>query len=151
MTDAPPIITNEDAAIDSAFFGSHAGRTCYARAHHSGSDTGIASHPDRLPCRPPLDGGGALGRRPCSRSPLQLGLLRICSRAKAVGKTGVLGPVHLNLNTLKAKWLPYTLKVRWLRLTGSMVQIGPRPRACCGPTVGTDGTSMRSSGHDPRK
>ena len=35
MTDAP-IITNEDAAIDSAFFGSHAGRTCYARAHHSG-------------------------------------------------------------------------------------------------------------------
>src|SRR3984893_15560906 len=35
MTDAPPIITNEDAAIDSAFFGSHAGRTCYARAHHS--------------------------------------------------------------------------------------------------------------------
>ena len=31
MTDAPPIITNEDAAIDSAFFGSHAGRTCYAR------------------------------------------------------------------------------------------------------------------------
>jgi len=28
--------TNEDAAIDSAFFGSHAGRTCYARAHHSG-------------------------------------------------------------------------------------------------------------------
>jgi hypothetical protein len=36
MTDAPPIITNEDAAIDSAFFGSHAGRTCYARAHHSG-------------------------------------------------------------------------------------------------------------------
>ena len=33
MTDAPPIITNEDAAIDSAFFGSHAGRTCYARAH----------------------------------------------------------------------------------------------------------------------
>ena len=36
MTVAPPIITNEDAAIDSAFFGSHAGRTCYARAHHSG-------------------------------------------------------------------------------------------------------------------
>jgi hypothetical protein len=36
MTDAPPIITNEDAAIDSAFFGSHAGRTCYVRAHHSG-------------------------------------------------------------------------------------------------------------------
>ncbi len=36
MTDAPPIITNEDAAIDSAFFGSHAGRTCYARAHLSG-------------------------------------------------------------------------------------------------------------------
>src|SRR5207248_8474110 len=36
MTDAPPIITNEDAAIDSAFFGLHAGRTCYASAHHSG-------------------------------------------------------------------------------------------------------------------
>jgi|HubBroStandDraft_6_1064221.scaffolds.fasta_scaffold457394_2 hypothetical protein len=36
MTDAPPIITNEDAAIDSAFFGSLAGRTCYARAHLSG-------------------------------------------------------------------------------------------------------------------
>ena len=36
MTDAPPIITNEDAAIDSAFFGSHAGRTCYARAHRNG-------------------------------------------------------------------------------------------------------------------
>src|ERR1700720_679287 len=36
MTDVPPFITNEDAAIDSAFFGSHAGRTCYARAHHSG-------------------------------------------------------------------------------------------------------------------
>ena|SRR5438309_1155817 len=36
MTDAPPIIIDEDAAIDSAFFGSHAGRTCYARAHRSG-------------------------------------------------------------------------------------------------------------------
>ena len=36
MTDGPPIIINEDAAIDSAFFGSHAGRTCYARAHRSG-------------------------------------------------------------------------------------------------------------------
>ena len=35
-TDAPPIIIDEDAAIDSAFFGSHAGRTCYARAHRSG-------------------------------------------------------------------------------------------------------------------
>jgi hypothetical protein len=32
VTDAPPIIINEDAAIDSAFFGSHAGRSCYARA-----------------------------------------------------------------------------------------------------------------------
>ena len=36
LTDAPPIIIDEDAAIDSAFFGSHAGRTCYARAHRSG-------------------------------------------------------------------------------------------------------------------
>jgi hypothetical protein len=36
MTDAPPIIIDEDAAIDSAFFDSHAGRTCYARAHRSG-------------------------------------------------------------------------------------------------------------------
>src|SRR3954451_23273818 len=36
MTDAPPIIIDVDAAIDSAFFGSHAGRTCYARAHRSG-------------------------------------------------------------------------------------------------------------------
>src|ERR1700749_811584 len=33
---APPIIIDEDAAIDSAFFGSHAGRSCYARAHRSG-------------------------------------------------------------------------------------------------------------------
>jgi hypothetical protein len=31
-----PIIIDEDAAIDSAFFGSHAGRSCYARAHRSG-------------------------------------------------------------------------------------------------------------------
>jgi len=36
VTDGPPIIINEDAAIDSAFFGAHAGRTCYARAHRSG-------------------------------------------------------------------------------------------------------------------
>jgi hypothetical protein len=36
MTDAPPIIIDEDAAIDSAFFGSHAGRSCYARDHRSG-------------------------------------------------------------------------------------------------------------------
>ena len=36
MSDAPPHIINEDAAVDSAFFGSHAGRTCYARAHHNG-------------------------------------------------------------------------------------------------------------------
>ena len=36
MTDAPPFIIDEDAAIDSAFFGSHAGRTCYARGHRSG-------------------------------------------------------------------------------------------------------------------
>jgi hypothetical protein len=36
LTDAPPIIIDEDAAVDSAFFGSHPGRTCYARAHRSG-------------------------------------------------------------------------------------------------------------------
>ena len=36
MTDEPPIIIDEDAAIDSAFFGSDAGRSCYARAHRSG-------------------------------------------------------------------------------------------------------------------
>jgi hypothetical protein len=36
VTDAPPIIIDEDAAIDSAFFGSHAGRSCYARDHRSG-------------------------------------------------------------------------------------------------------------------
>jgi hypothetical protein len=36
MTDARPIIIDEDAAIDSAFFGSHAGRTCHARAHRGG-------------------------------------------------------------------------------------------------------------------
>src|SRR5712671_587017 len=36
MTDEPPIIINEDAAVDSAFFGSHAGRSCYARAHRCG-------------------------------------------------------------------------------------------------------------------
>src|SRR5258707_5380323 len=61
------------------------------------SDTGIASRPDRLPCRPLLDGGGALGSRPRLGCPLKLGLLRICGGAQAVGKTGVLGPVHLNL------------------------------------------------------
>jgi len=31
MTDPPPHIINEDAAV-----GSHAGRTCYARTHHNG-------------------------------------------------------------------------------------------------------------------
>src|SRR6202035_2875790 len=61
------------------------------------SDTGIASPLDRLPCRPPLDGGGALGLRPRSDCPFQLGLLRIRGCAQAVGKTSVLGPVHLNL------------------------------------------------------
>jgi hypothetical protein len=61
------------------------------------SDTGIASYPDRVPCRPPLDGGGALGLRPRSGCPLQLGLLCIGGCAQAVGKAGVLGPVHLSL------------------------------------------------------
>src|SRR6266446_9005429 len=41
--------------------------------------------------------GGALDLRSCSGCPLQLGLLCICGCAQAVGKTGVLGPVHLNL------------------------------------------------------
>jgi hypothetical protein len=36
MTDAPAIHRQRDAAIDCAFFGSHAGRTCYARARDSG-------------------------------------------------------------------------------------------------------------------
>src|SRR6266550_9596667 len=53
------------------------------------SDTGIASHPDRLPCRPPLDGGGALGFSLRLGCPLQLGLLRIGGCAQAVGKTSV--------------------------------------------------------------
>ena len=36
MSDAPPFVINEDAVVDSAFLGSHAGRTCYARAHRDG-------------------------------------------------------------------------------------------------------------------
>ena len=36
MTDPPPFIIDQDAAIDSDFFGSHAGRTCYARVHRGG-------------------------------------------------------------------------------------------------------------------
>jgi len=56
---------------------------------------------DRPPCRPPLNSGGALGRRLRSGCPLQLGLLRICGCAQAGGKTGVPGPVHLNPYTLK--------------------------------------------------
>ncbi len=60
------------------------------------SGTGIASHPDCLSCRPPLDGSGTLGRRPCLGGSLQLGLLRLCGCAQAVGKAGVLGPIHLN-------------------------------------------------------
>jgi len=59
------------------------------------SNTGIARHPDRLPRRSLLDSGRALGRRPRSGRPLQLGLFRICSCAQAVGETGVLGPTHL--------------------------------------------------------
>jgi hypothetical protein len=59
-------------------------------------DTGIASYPNRFPCLSPLDGGGTLGLRPRLGCPLQLGLLRICGCAQAVGKTSVLVPVHLN-------------------------------------------------------
>ena len=69
------------------------------------SDAGIASHPDRLPCRPPLDSGGALGFSPRSGRPLQLGLFRICGCAQSVGKTGVLGILHLN-HTLEGKAAP---------------------------------------------
>jgi len=36
MSDAPPLITNEDAVIESSFFGSHPGRTCCARVHFNG-------------------------------------------------------------------------------------------------------------------
>jgi hypothetical protein len=36
MTDMPPAITDMDAAADTAFFGAHSGRTCYARIHYSG-------------------------------------------------------------------------------------------------------------------
>src|SRR5438477_4946363 len=61
------------------------------------SDTGIASYPDCVPCHPPLNGGGALGLRPRSGCPLQLGLLCIRGCAQAVDKAGVLGPVHLSL------------------------------------------------------
>ena len=32
-----PAVTDGDAAIDSAWFGAHPGRTCYARAHHGGA------------------------------------------------------------------------------------------------------------------
>jgi hypothetical protein len=55
MTDARPIIIDEDAAIDSAFFGSHAGRTCYARAHRSGWGSGRA--PGRCSARAAGDAG----------------------------------------------------------------------------------------------
>ena len=58
------------------------------------NDTGIASHPDRLPRRSLLDSGRALGRRPRSGRPLQLGLFRFCCCAQAVFKTGVLRPIQ---------------------------------------------------------
>jgi len=48
-------------------------------------DTGIASYPNRFPYLPPLDSGGALGNRPRLGCPFQLGLLRICGCAQAVG------------------------------------------------------------------
>src|SRR5204863_6571380 len=37
------------------------------------SDTGIASHPDRVPCRAPLDSGRALGCRPWLGPPVPVG------------------------------------------------------------------------------
>jgi hypothetical protein len=61
------------------------------------SDTGITSYPDRIPRRAPLDSGRALGLRSGSGRAFQLGLFRICRCAQAVGKTGLLGPIHLNL------------------------------------------------------
>jgi len=53
-------------------------------------DTGVASHPGRLPRRSPLNTRGALGCRPGSGCPLQLGLLRILGCAQAVGKLAFL-------------------------------------------------------------
>ena len=58
MTDASPIITNEDAAIDTAFFGSHAG-------------------PNLLRARPPHRMGS--GRAPNRRS------ARVAGDAAGVG------------------------------------------------------------------
>src|SRR6202048_1250050 len=47
------------------------------------SDTGIASHPDRVPCRAPLDSGRALGRRPGSGRPFHVGLFWLCRGRQA--------------------------------------------------------------------
>jgi hypothetical protein len=58
------------------------------------SNTGIASHPYRLPCRSLLHSLRAIGRRSCSGRPLQLGLFRFCCCAQAVFKTGVLRPIQ---------------------------------------------------------
>jgi hypothetical protein len=56
---------------------------------------GIARHADRLPCRPMLDGGGAVGGGFCASGPLQLELLRIRGCFQAVGKMGVFDVVIL--------------------------------------------------------
>jgi hypothetical protein len=62
MTDAPAIHRQRDAAIDCAFFGSHAGRTCYARARDSGwvlvvrQIVAQREPPVNLPCGAGLNG-----------------------------------------------------------------------------------------------
>jgi hypothetical protein len=45
----------------------------------------------------------------------QLGLLGICGVAQAIGKTGVLGPIHLNLDTLNVRQASGQ-KGRWFQI-----------------------------------
>src|ERR1700724_4532692 len=92
------------------------------------SDTGIPSHLDRVPCHPPLDGGGALGLRPRLGCPLQLGLLRLCGCAQAVGKTGVLGPVHLSLLRSRKRLLAQGIDGFRLALATPYSRAWTRPR-----------------------
>jgi hypothetical protein len=56
------------------------------------SDTGIASHPDRVPCRAPLDSGRALGRRPGAGCPLPLGLFAFAAALRRSEKLVFFGP-----------------------------------------------------------
>jgi hypothetical protein len=57
------------------------------------SDTGVASHPDRLPCRSLLDSGTALGRRPRSSRPFQLNLFAFAAALRRSAKLVFLGPL----------------------------------------------------------